>query len=245
MDSWALRCTNQKAADFFNHEFNVPLFPHSFSSKGRCSLSNDSSRASHIIPFAQIRVHLQYLGYPIANDFLYLYSGPLPEELRKKAGDTTADAAAARGAAKMAAVATVAGATLAGAIRVVVAAKARKAREDAEGRQGLADSTLQGGLSVEHLAGGALDASLGGRTGKMSNGEAVSNGLPNEESNGRSEGAIVKKGVSTEGGVESGGPSEAGPRPAQVESADAGEEPEALFEVDPYCTTCPSVGPKG
>ena len=32
----------------------------------------------------QIRVHLQYLGHPIANDFLYLYPGPLPEEARKK-----------------------------------------------------------------------------------------------------------------------------------------------------------------
>lgn len=201
----------------------------------------------------QIRVHLQYLGHPIANDFLYLYPGPLPEEARKKGGDTTADVAAARGAAKMAAAATVAGATLAGAIRVVVAAKARKAREEAEaaGRQANGGPSPGSGSSSAALAEANVDGNLEpGAEGNLS-GKPVLNGRPTVDSIGSNTGREERETIagavemSPAGGAESEGRSETGPVVAGEDGAGAGVALEALFEVDPYCTNCPSIGPTG
>ncbi|GAQ83120.1 hypothetical protein KFL_001360170 [Klebsormidium nitens] len=201
----------------------------------------------------QIRVHLQYLGHPIANDFLYLYPGPLPEEARKKGGDTTADVAAARGAAKMAAAATVAGATLAGAIRVVVAAKARKAREDAEAarRQENEGSALGDGLSSAGLAEAIGGGTFGNGEAGETSGEPLVHGLARGELNvgnltgeERSQEAGVADVPSAGGAIPETG---SGTRPvgAGGDGAGTGVGSEALFEVDPYCTNCPSIGPTG
>jgi hypothetical protein len=255
-------------------------------------------------------VHLQYLGHPIANDFLYLYPGALPEEARRKGGDTTADVAAARGAAKMAAKATVAGCALVGAIRVVVAAKARKAREEEEAmrRQGLGgldlggpgevtrggglEEGLQEGLQeglpertqkglqqglqeglqdglqegvpegtqkgLQHGSKQGSEESLqeglrGGSLGSVSAERLVSGGalevvecLSGESE--RKEGEAFVDGVLNVSEVSVGGDvgnSGTGPASAEGKVGREGVDSEALFEVDPYCTNCPSIGPTG